>query len=184
MPEWLEGLRERLREPWTPVSPWLAALPLGFLALVALGRTEDGWMPFLDGVNLVFHEAGHPVFGILGWETLTILGGTLLQVGVPLLLLGSFWLKRHAVGVALCGQWAGQNLLNIARYIADARTQELPLVGGGEHDWGNLLAQWDCLPKDHLIAGRVAFLGWMLMGGWGLWLGWRAWVDRSADGRD
>ena len=183
MPEWLEGLREPLREPWRPVAPWQAALPLAFLALVALGRTEDGWMPFLDGINLVFHEAGHPVFGLLGWETLTLLGGTLLQVLVPLLLLGSFTLKRQPVGVALCGQWAGQNLLNIARYLADARAQALPLVGGGEHDWGTLLSDWGCLSKDLVIAGRVAFLGWMLMAGWALWLGWRAWADHSADAR-
>lgn len=183
MPEWLEGLRERLREPWQPVSFGWVALPLVALLLVFLGRTEDGWMPFLDGINLVFHEAGHPVFGLLGWETLALLGGTLMQLLVPLLLLGSFWVKRQPLGVALCGQWVGQNLLNIARYIADARAQDLPLVGGGEHDWGTLLADWGCLLKDHLIAGRVAFLGWMLMGGWALWLGWRAWADRSADAR-
>ncbi len=182
MEEWIEGLREQLNEPWAPVAPWLAVLPPAFLLLVIFGRTEDGWMPFLDGINLVFHEAGHPVFGILGWETLTILGGTLLQLLVPLLLGGSFWFKRQPLGVALCGQWVGQNLLNIARYMADARAQVLPLVGGGEHDWGELLLQWRLLPKDQMLAGRMAFLGWMLMFTWAAWLGFRAWRDHPGAG--
>lgn len=60
---------------------WVSAAPPAlFLLLVLVGRTGDGWMPFLDGVNLLFHEAGHPLFGIFGWESLTILGGTLMQV--------------------------------------------------------------------------------------------------------
>ncbi len=183
MDEWIEGLREKLEEPWNPVEPLAGALPLFFLFIVAVGRTEEGWMPFLDGINLVFHESGHPVFGLLGWETLTILGGTLMQVLVPLLLAGSFWFKRQPVGVALCGQWAGQNLLNIARYMADARAQVLPLVGGGEHDWTALFTQWRLMPKDQLVAGRTSFVGWMIMAGWALWLGYRAWQDRSTAAR-
>ena len=183
MSEWIEALREQLEEPWAPVGRITAALPLLFLLLVALGRSEDGWMPFLDGINLIFHEAGHPVFGILGWETLAILGGTLMQVLVPLLLAGSFWFKRQPLGVALCGQWAGQNLLNIARYMADARAQLLPLVGGGEHDWGILLMQWDLLRKDQILASRIAALGWAIMAGWALWLALRAVRDRAGASR-
>jgi hypothetical protein len=181
MNEWFEGLREQLNEPWAPIGWVGASLPLAFLLLVGVGRTGDGWMPFLDGINLIFHEAGHPIFGLLGWETLTILGGTLMQVLVPLLLAGSFWFKRQALGVALCGQWAGQNLLNISRYMADARSQRLPLVGGGEHDWGELFLQWNLLPKDQVVAGRTAFLGWALMVGWALWLGFRAARPPAAD---
>lgn len=179
MDEWIEGLREKLNEPWAPAGWVAAALPLGFLLLVAVGRTEDGWMPFLDGINLLFHEAGHPVFGILGWETLTILGGTLMQILVPMLVGGHFWFKRQPLGVAMCGQWVGQNFLNISRYMADARAQVLPLVGGGEHDWGELLLQWHLLKQDQILAGRVAFLGWALMVGWALWLGFRAYQDRA-----
>lgn len=97
-----------------------------------------------------------------------------MQVLVPLLLAGSFWFKRQPLGVALCGQWAGQNLLNIARYMADARAQLLPLVGGGDHDWGTLFLQWNLLPQDQVVAGRVTALGWVVMAGWALWLAFRA----------
>lgn len=39
------------------------------------------------------------------------------------------------MGLAMAWVWLGENLLNIARYLGDARAQVLPLVGGGEHDW-------------------------------------------------
>jgi hypothetical protein len=67
----------------------------------------------------------------------------------------------------------GQNCWNIARYVADARAQELPLVGGGEHDWAFLLATWGALARDQALARDVRLLGWLLVGG-AIWLGWRA----------
>ena len=53
----------------------------------------------------------------------------------------------------------------------DARAQELPLVGGGEHDWAILLANWDWLNRDQTWADAVHFLGVVLyalavIGGW------------------
>ncbi len=181
MGEWLEALREQLNEPWERVG-WPSTLLVAFFLLyVVLFRTADGWTPFLDGVNVLFHEAGHPILGLFGWETLTILGGSLFQVLLPLSIGVGFWFKRQPLGVAFCGQWVGQNLLYVSRYIADARAQELPLIGGGEHDWTELLTRWNVLDKDLVIAGRVAFLGWFLMVAWALWLGWRVYQDRLRD---
>lgn len=90
---------------------------------------------------------------------------------LPLAFVIYFWLRkdRHSASVALW--WVGQNFWNIARYIADARAQELPLVGGGEHDWAFLLATWRLLPQDQAIAHNVRGLGWLLAGT-AIWLGW------------
>ena len=170
-----EGLRELLEEPWQPVgTAGLGATSIGFGAffLVALWA-EPGWVPLLDGVNLLFHEAGHPLFGLLGWETLTILGGTLMQLLVPLLVAGSFWVRRDAYGTAVAGVWTCENLLNIARYMADARAQVLPLVGGGEHDWTSLLSHWGCLAQDTTIAQVIRAMGWLGMAACWAWLVWR-----------
>lgn len=178
MREWIESLRDQVEEPWEPVG-WPALIAAAcFISFVLLARMPSGWTPFIDGVNLLFHEAGHPLFSLLGWESLSILGGTLMQLLVPLALCLGFVVKRQPLGTTLCGQWAGQNLLNIAPYMADARAQELPLVGGGEHDWTALLSRWGVLERDTVLASRVAFIGWVAMCAWLAWLGWRLYQDR------
>ena len=178
-----EALQEAWEAEWKPVGTGsLVGVGLGWalLALLILTGAESGWVPLLDGVNLLFHEAGHPLFGIFGWETLAILGGTLLQLLVPLLVLGSFWLRREAPGVAAAGIWAFENLLNIARYVADARAQVLPLVGGGEHDWATLLGQWGLLRQDQALAAGLRAFGWLGMVTCLGWLAWRWWDTRAA----
>src|SRR5512145_1552939 len=130
--EWLREVRE---EPLVPAT--LGSLIAAFAAVAALflveATSEEGWVPILDSLNLVFHEAGHPLFGIFG-ETIGFLGGTLMQLLVPLLVVGACWYKRQSAAIGLAGTWFFENFLNIARYMADARAQLLPLVGGGEHD--------------------------------------------------
>ena len=56
--------------------------------------------------------------------------------------------------------WFFENWLNIARYMADARAQELPLVGGGDHDWANIFGRWGLLAHDTQIAAVVRAIGW------------------------
>jgi len=168
-------LEEALETPLKPVSSLtLGTASLGFtLLFVVTLTTEQGWIPLLDGVNLLFHEAGHPLFGLFGWEPLTVLGGTLMQLLVPLIVAGSFFLRRDTVGLAVAGVWGFENLLNIARYVADARAQVLPLVGGGEHDWTDLLGRWGCLNHDLGIGQVIRAAGWIGMIGCWAWLVWR-----------
>jgi len=175
----LDDLTARLRdlasEPWEGAGTVQVGAAIAVMALVAAvdGLSQESWVPILDSLNLVFHEAGHPVFGLFGWETLTILGGTLMQLLVPALVAAAAWTKRQAAGTALAVCWLFQNLHNIARYMADARAQELPLVGGGEHDWFNLFSRWGCLSSDTAIAAKVHAVGWLGMLASALWLGWR-----------
>lgn len=117
--------------------------------------------PVLDGVDLAIHETGHLVFGPFG-EFIGFAGGTLFQLIMPALFAGYFWRRgdRHAASVALW--WVGQNCGHIATYVADARAQELPLVGGGEHDWAFILAELDVLQQDARIAAMVRFAGTFL----------------------
>jgi hypothetical protein len=168
-------LRDTLETPWRPVGTGAliaASLTYALLCLLAL-TGEQGWIPLLDGANLLFHEAGHPLFGVFGWEALSVLGGTLMQLLVPTLVTGSFWLKRDTVGTASAGLWTCENLLNIARYVADARAQVLPLVGGGEHDWTDLLSRWGLLAQDTAVAQGIRTVGWLgLLACWA-WLAWR-----------
>jgi len=95
----------------------------------------------LDEVNLWVHEAGHLVFSPFG-ETLMVLGGTLLQIATPLAFLFHFRRARDHFAVAVMGVWVAESLMYTAMYMSDAIRQELPLVGGGSHDWHWLLSHW------------------------------------------
>jgi hypothetical protein len=142
---------------------------------------EPGWVPLLDGANLIFHEAGHPIFGLLG-ETPGLYGGTLGQLGVPLIAAIAFWQQSSRISAAICGVWFFENFFNIARYIGDARAQVLPLVGGGEHDWYNILTRWDALALDTAIAHGVIVAGWTGIALVWMWAGWQWWNHPAPSG--
>ena len=134
---------------------------LGLIAAYAIARVRNPeyWDP-LDDLNLAVHEAGHLVFSAFG-ETLTILGGSAFQVICPLAFVGYFVRTKQYYAAAVTTSWVGVNLLNVARYIGDARAQDLPLLGGEDtiHDWWYLLINWDLLPRDTVIARWVHFFG-------------------------
>lgn len=116
----------------------------------------------MDGVDLAVHETGHLVFGPFG-EAIGFAGGTLFQLIMPLLFVGYFWRRgdRWAASVVLV--WVAQSLGNIATYAADARAQELPLVGGGEHDWAYMLGRAGLLAHDQGIAHGIRAAGVLLV---------------------
>lgn len=120
-----------------------------FIALLA--TSEPGFIRILDSANLLFHEAGHPFYGLFS-ERLTVYGGTMGQLTFPVVLAVIFWRRREPVSVAASVIWFFENGLNIARYLADARSQVLPLVGGGEHDWTEILGRWHLRRYDTRIA--------------------------------
>ena len=94
----------------------------------------------------------------------------------------SFWRKGHTLGFAAACIWFFENWFNIARDMADARKLELPLVGGGDHDWNTIFTRWDVLHYDTHIAAAVRLIGWIGITATCAWVIWRAWQDhrRSA----
>ncbi|WP_462330744.1 TFIIB-type zinc ribbon-containing protein [Thiohalocapsa halophila] len=126
---------------------------------------------FLHLVNLPFHEAGHVFFGIFG-QFIGSLGGTLGQLLMPLTAMLVLLLKtRDPFGASVALWWLGQNFLDIAPYINDARAGELPLLGGnfghsapyGFHDWEYLLTETGLIRMDHQIAQGSHLLGSLIM---------------------
>ena len=165
---------------WKPVSKlagisWVVVYSL-FLLYAALD--QSGFL-FLDFANLMIHEAGHPLFSPFG-HTMTILGGTLAELIVPLACFAYFFVKRETTGVAFCAFWFFENFLYIGTYMADARTLALPLVGSGDHDWEILFTQWNLLVHAEQIGHTTRFLGWLGMLSAFVWLAFRTW--RSAQG--
>jgi hypothetical protein len=146
------------------------------LLLIAVLSCEPGWIPILDHTNLALHEAGHLIFGVFG-STAELYGGTLGQLVFPLAAMATFWWRRRPGELAVCGAWLCENLFNIARYMADARAQELPLAGGGQHDWLHIFSRWGMLEADTTVARATRVLGWLGFAACVLWLAWRFYDD-------
>lgn len=126
---------------------------------------------FMHLINLPFHEAGHILFRPFG-TFITSLGGTLGQMLMPLICLGTLLLKtRDSFGASVTLWWFAQNFFDIAPYINDARSLTLPLVGGnvghsspyGFHDWEYILTESGLLRYDHFLAGLAYTAGTVLM---------------------
>ncbi len=163
---------------WTPVSSFAFGVFLVGVVLLGLAvRATGGFVPVLDHANLAFHEAGHLVFGVLG-RTAELYGGTLGQLVFPLVALVAFAWRGSSVGVAVAAIWLCENFFNIARYAADARAQVLPLVGGGEHDWENILLRWRALDADVRVAKYIRVIGVL---GWLVAAAWLAWRSRQRE---
>ncbi len=119
--------------------------------------------------DLIFHEAGHILFSPFG-VFMTTLGGSLTQVLVPIACAIAFLTtSRDIFGAAVMAWWTGQNLLDVAIYINDARALQLTLVGGHTgaevegHDWERILTMTNALHLDHRIAMAVQIAGAVLM---------------------
>jgi hypothetical protein len=123
---------------------------------------------FLDLPNLVFHEAGHFLFMPFG-RFMTVLGGSLTQVLVPIVCAVAFLRQENPFAAAVCAWWAGENLINLAPYIADARALRLPLLGGATgaevegHDWEYLLGTLGWLHLDRTIGRATQVTGVAVM---------------------
>lgn len=145
---------------------------------------------FLHRVDLIFHEAGHTVFRPFG-DFMQVLGGSLGQLLMPLIVMLAFLRQGDAFGAAVGLWWLGQSAMDVAIYINDARALELPLLGGGtgyddpdRHDWNNLLGRLGLLPRDRAIAGFAYLLGraaMLLAVFWGGALLWRQCRRRRRD---
>lgn len=147
-------------------------------AVFLLCHAQWGWVPILDSANLAFHEAGHPLFGLLA-SGLMVYGGTLMQLLMPGAAAWQLRRQGKVGGYHLCLLWLAENLLNVARYMADARRQELPLVGGGDHDWTFILSQWGLLHWDTTLALWLRLFAVGLM----VWVLWRDWRLARADAK-
>jgi hypothetical protein len=106
------------------------------------------------GITFGVHELGHLVFAAFG-EFMAVLGGSLNQLLIPIAAGLLLYHHRDYFGVTAAGAWLASSLLDLARYVGDARSFELDLVGFGEdsvHDWAWLLGRLGLLPYDIPLA--------------------------------
>ena len=141
------------------------------------------------------HEGGHLFFMWFGSDLLTVAGGTLFQILIPLAVGIMFFRNGDPLGVAVAVFWLGLNLAEVAPYVADARTQYLPLLspfpGAPVHDWNYLLGRAGLLEQDRLVAkafrhgGIAAMTTALILSGWVLremWVGGQEPGDQITEG--
>lgn len=158
-------------------SPILRLPLLLYLAYAGVHHMRDQlYSSWFGGLTFGLHEFGHVLFSGFG-EFMSIAGGSITQLAVPLIGIGMLLYQRDYFGIAVAGCWESFSLYNLATYIGDAQVMQLPLVsiGGGDayHDWEYLLVHLGLIEHDAKIAAMTRGLGFvMLLVSWS----WGAWV--------
>ena len=149
---------------------------------------------FMHAILLPIHEAGH-VFLMPFGEFMTVLGGSLFQLALPLGIGAAFLLRQNdRFGAALCVWWAGASLVDLSPYIWDALNPQMDLLGGrtgedGPHDWIYLLERFGLLHRAHGLGATAHHLGVLVMFGGLAWCApwllrhWKALRGRDAPSR-
>ncbi len=142
----------------------------GFLFIIHPVDAHYIYGSFLHKPNLVFHEAGHIIFSPFG-QFIKVLGGSLFQVLLPLIIMAAFILKnRDGFGASVGLWWSAQNLMDVAPYLYDARDLNLVLLGGvtgkdvvDYHDWEFLLRKLGLVQQAHFLGQTLHWVGALLM---------------------
>lgn len=146
-------------------------------ALLARSEVTHGLLAaVVDGFDLVVHEAGHPVLGLLGSRFLMFLGGTLFQLALPAVAAAAFWRQGQPASFAAALVWLGVSLVNVGTYAADGEARLLPLLAADAdgHDWWNMLGMLGLRREAPIIGGAIRVAGWALQASAPAWLvaGW------------
>ena len=157
---------------------WVVLLVWGVKFIFTPVSGEAFFASYMHLVNLPFHEAGHVIFSPFG-RFIQVLGGTLGQWLIPLVVTVSFVVKANRFAASVGLWWLGQSFMDIAPYMDDARAGQLMLIGGvtgseveDYHDWEIILTRLDLMQYDHVIA-RISFgCGVLLMLTALVWGGW------------
>ena len=184
-----------------PATAWVSARVEGSVwwyrapLVLVLGWILHGYLDdpaassIFSGINLGFHEMGHAAFMWFGSTILTTAGGTIFELGIPVVA-GAYLLikQRDPFGAAVCLFWFGTALVGAGVYAADARAQALPLVSPfgpvdvDSHDWTVMLMKYGKLSKDEAIGGAMQTAGVSAMALSLLAGAWVLWVMRAAGG--
>ena len=142
---------------WIPRALLLAYLVYAGVRLFR--NPEQGTM--FSAITLAFHEMGHVLFSFAGHFIGSLMGSG-MQLLVPLIVIIIFVRQPDYFGAAVGGFWLSFAMFELALYIGDARSMDLPLVslsaGDPEHDWNYLLGAMHMLPADHALAFVIRLL--------------------------
>ncbi len=152
---------------WSAGRWWYWRLPLFLLLLVQATRPlrVQGEPHLFGGIIFGAHEFGHLFWAFAG-EWMTIAGGSLTQLLIPIGAGAVVARSKDWFGVTVCGLFLAASLGDLSWYIADARARELDLLSfspdASGHDWSYLLSRAGLLRQDLAIARFTRFVGWVV----------------------
>ncbi len=148
--------------------------------------TGEAGSYFLHIVLTPFHEAGH--YAIFRWfgQFIMILGGTLGQHLMPIVVGGALLVQRRdPFGAAIFFWLLGFSVADMGVYMFDAFDPKLQLLGGGTgaesdgHDWQNLFGDLGLLRQARGIGIFFGWLGRAMMLAGLAWAACMVWLQRS-----
>ena len=120
-------------------------------------------VPLLDWFDLGIHEVGHMIAAPFP-EIVMFAAGSFAQLAFPLAMAAYFHFGRKDWAASgFCLAWTGTSAWDVSIYVADAPFQDLPLIGGGTHDWAYILGRYDAIDQAGSIAGIIEKTGLMLV---------------------
>ena len=146
------------------INYWRLIASILFGAYFFYCTTHPTFGHFIDNVDLIIHEAGHWIFIFFG-QFIQIVGGSFLQIFIPVIFSAYFLLKREYFAASLLAMWVGYNIVNVSIYMGDAIAQQIPLLGGDSviHDWNYLLSQTHLLNYTSFLSGVTYFAGFVVI---------------------
>lgn len=147
---------------WLYVPLWIFFVYLYIQILFFNAENSQNIM--LSGLYFIafgVHEASHLVFFFLP-SIITAAAGSIGEISFTFLLVAAA-LKARSYFAAIFGcLWVMLAMNSAGRYMADARSQQIPLIGPSEtvnHDWNYVFSQLDWLDLDILIGSTVRGIG-------------------------
>lgn len=116
--------------------------------------TDSHYASIFEGISFGIHEIGHLLFSPLG-KFLMVAGGTITELAAPVAAGFILLRQRDYFGLSVTGCWLSYCSFSVAKYMGDARAQNLPLLGLSdqpEHDWHYLLSTIGLLNADTALA--------------------------------
>ena len=150
------------QSPWLYIPLWLFFVYLFFQILGFQSSTNTN--PILAGMYFVefgVHEASHIVLMFLP-SIMTAAAGSIGEITFTILIVVAAF-KGKAFFAAVFGMlWVMLAMNSTGYYMADARTQALPLIGPSDqpiHDWNFVFGQLGWLQADMAIGNTVRVVG-------------------------
>lgn len=147
---------------WVYALGWVCFLYLFVQILTFKVEASDNLL--LTGFSFIdfgVHEASHIVAAFLP-AIFTAAAGSIGEVGFACLILFATLREQAYFAAVFASLWLMLALNSAGRYMADARSQLLPLIGPGEtvkHDWNYVFGQLGWLPADTFIGNTVRSVG-------------------------